>query len=52
MVEFADLQCPFCAEYTKNVVPTIVNRYVRPGKLRIEFRPLTFIGPDSAKAAG
>jgi protein-disulfide isomerase len=52
MVEFADLQCPFCAQYTRSALPTIVKRYVRPGKLRIEFRPLTFIGPDSAKAGG
>ena len=29
----------------------IVNDYVRKGKVRIEFRTLTFIGPDSEKAA-
>lgn len=47
MVEFVDLQCPFCAEYTKDVLPTLVRKYVRPGNLRIEMRPLTFIGTDS-----
>jgi protein-disulfide isomerase len=51
MVEFVDLQCPFCAEYTRNVLPTLVTRYVRTGKLRIEMRPLTFIGDDSVTAA-
>ncbi len=51
MVEFGDPQCPFCAEYDRNVLPTVIDHYVRPGKLRLEFRPLTFIGPDSVTAA-
>jgi protein-disulfide isomerase len=50
MVEFVDLQCPFCAQYTRDVLPTLVQRYVRPGKLSIEMRPLTFIGDDSRTA--
>src|SRR6185436_11108323 len=36
MVEFADLQCPFCAEYQRAVFPTILKRYVRTGKVRVE----------------
>jgi protein-disulfide isomerase len=51
MVEFADLQCPFCADFATNVLPAIVEEYVRPGDLRMEFEPLTFIGPDSVSAA-
>jgi len=51
MVEFADLQCPFCAEYQRNVFPTILKRYVRTGKVRVELRLLRFIGPDSDKLA-
>jgi protein-disulfide isomerase len=51
MVEFVDLQCPFCAEYTRNVLPTLVSRYVRTGRMRIDMRPLTFIGDDSVTAA-
>jgi protein-disulfide isomerase len=51
MVEFGDPQCPFCAAYDRDVLPTVVKEYVRPGKLQLEFRPLTFIGPDSEKAA-
>ena len=49
--EFADLQCPFCREYTVNVLPTLVRRYVRTGKVKMVFRNLTFIGPDSQSAA-
>jgi len=47
IVEFADLQCPFCAEYHHAVFPTILKRYVRTGKVRLELRLLRFIGPDS-----
>lgn len=51
LVEYADLQCPFCAQYDRDVLPTLVKRYVRPGKLRLELRPLAFIGPDSVRMA-
>jgi protein-disulfide isomerase len=52
LVEFADLQCPFCREFTVGTLPTLVDRYVRTGKLQIQFRPVSFIGPDSMTAAG
>jgi protein-disulfide isomerase len=51
LVEFADLQCPFCRDYTTNVMPTILDRYVRTGKLKMEFRNVAFIGNDSITAA-
>jgi protein-disulfide isomerase len=49
--EFADLQCPYCREYTETVLPTLVSKYVRTGKLRMEFHNFDIIGPDSIKAA-
>jgi protein-disulfide isomerase len=51
MVEFADLQCPFCAEYQRDVFPTVLRKYVRTGKVRLELRLLRFIGPDSDRLA-
>ena len=51
IVEFADLQCPFCAEYHRNVFPSILDRYVRTGKVRLELRLLRFLGPDSDRLA-
>jgi protein-disulfide isomerase len=51
LVEFADLQCPFCRDYTVGVMPAIVDKYVRAGKLRMEFRNVSFIGTDSSRAA-
>jgi protein-disulfide isomerase len=51
LVEFADLQCPFCAQYERDVFPTILKRYVRTGKVRLELRLLRFLGPDSDRLA-
>jgi protein-disulfide isomerase len=51
MVEFADLQCPFCAEYARDALPTIVDRYMRTGRVRLELRLISIIGPDSVPAA-
>jgi len=51
MIEYADYQCPFCRDYALNTMPVLINDYVRTGKLRMEFQPLQFIGPDSETAA-
>ena len=49
--EYADLQCPFCRQYTLSVFPSLVSKYVRAGKLRMEFHNFDIIGPDSIKAS-
>jgi protein-disulfide isomerase len=51
MMVFADMQCPFCREFETQAFPSIVNRYVKTGKLRIVFQPISFIGSDSLVAA-
>jgi protein-disulfide isomerase len=50
LVEFADLQCPFCREYSLQTLPVLVQDYVRTGKVRMEFQNLSFIGDDSVTA--
>ena len=50
MVTFEDLQCPYCRMFTENALPAIIDEYVRPGRLRLDWRGLAFIGPDSVKA--
>ena len=50
LVEYADLQCPFCAQWASRSLPDLVEEYVRAGDLRIEFRGMAFIGADSEKA--
>ena len=50
LIEYADAQCPACRSYSENVFPTVVDEYVRPGKVATEYRGFPFIGPDSVKA--
>lgn len=50
LIEYLDLQCPFCREYAVEVLPTLVEEYVRPGDVRMELRGLAFLGPDSERA--
>jgi protein-disulfide isomerase len=50
LVEFADLQCPYCDEYAVQTPPSLVANFVRQGKLQMQFENLSFIGPDSVKA--
>jgi protein-disulfide isomerase len=52
LVEFADLQCPFCARYSTEAMPAIVRDYVRSGKVAYELRIRAFLGRDSVRAAG
>jgi protein-disulfide isomerase len=49
LVEFADLQCPYCGELARVTLPTLIARYVRSGKLSLEFRGLSFVGADSER---
>jgi protein-disulfide isomerase len=37
---FGDLECPFCRDFTLELLPSIVERWVRAGDLRIEYHAL------------
>ena len=50
LIEYADLQCPYCGEYATQALPHLVTRYVRTGVVSMDFRNLSFIGPDSVTA--
>lgn len=50
LVEWADPQCPACRVYTEEFFPTVVDEYVRPGRINTEFRGFPFIGEDSVEA--
>jgi protein-disulfide isomerase len=49
LVEYIDLQCPICRQFETEVMPTIIDRYVRTGKVKVEARPIAFIGEDSSR---
>ena len=50
LVEYADLQCPYCARWARDTFPAIVDEYVRAGRVRVVLRGLSFLGPDSETA--
>jgi protein-disulfide isomerase len=49
MLEYVDLQCPYCRSFEIEAMPQLVEKYVRTGKLKVEQRLLAFIGPDSVR---
>lgn len=51
VVEYGDLQCPVCAEYSRQVIPDVINGPVRSGDAKLEFKNWVIIGPDSIPAA-
>ncbi|MBJ7473239.1 MAG: thioredoxin domain-containing protein [Solirubrobacteraceae bacterium] len=50
LLEYVDLQCPFCKKHQLDVQPELIKRLVRTGEARIAFVPLAFLGPDSIAA--
>lgn len=57
LVEFADLKCPVCRDFAASeAFPTLIDKYVKTGKLKMDVRFQTFVGEqfnpgDSLRAA-
>lgn len=51
ITEFADLQCPSCRQASRETLPALIDKWVRPGTVRLRFSPMAFIGPDSVRGA-
>lgn len=50
MVMFTDYQCPYCAQWTQDTLPSMLE-YAEDGDLRIEIRDVNIYGEDSERAA-
>ncbi len=50
MVEFADPQCPYCAQYNNDVLPDLIDKYVKTGQMRMELRLQTFVDNSTGDA--
>ena len=48
--EYGDFQCPVCGQWERTVGPT-ARRLVDQGRIRFEYHPIAFIGPESLAAA-
>ena len=51
LIEYGDLVCPACKAYSDQILPTVIQSYVRTGKLRMQFQPFQFVRPWSQLAA-
>ncbi|WP_017624172.1 DsbA family protein [Nocardiopsis chromatogenes] len=51
LIAYSDFQCPFCAKWVQDTQPELVDRYVDPGDLRIEWREFPYKGGTSRTMA-
>jgi protein-disulfide isomerase len=51
VIEYGDLQCPVCKQFSLDVAPGLISDLVSKGAANYEFRQFTIIGADSSKAA-
>jgi protein-disulfide isomerase len=49
VVEYVDLQCPYCKQFETSALPSLLQRFVRTGKAKLEARVIAFIGADSRR---
>ncbi len=49
VIEYIDLQCPFCRQFETEAMPTILENYVRKGKVKVEARVIEILGADSQR---
>lgn len=52
IVEYADYQCPFCAQFATTVVPHMIEDFVEPGHATFEFRAFPFLGEGELESPG
>jgi protein-disulfide isomerase len=50
MEMFIDVQCPICQFYEINYLPTIVQTYIRTGKVQLHLEPWAFIGGQGSQS--
>ncbi|MGC4190382.1 MAG: thioredoxin domain-containing protein [Thermomicrobiales bacterium] len=43
VIEYADFQCPFCANFALQMEPQLVQNYVATGQVRFEFQPMPIL---------
>jgi len=44
---FEDPQCPYCRQWNDETLPSVVANYVRTGRIKLVYRGINIIGPNS-----
>jgi protein-disulfide isomerase len=44
---YEDPQCPFCRQWNLDTLPTVLDQYVRTGRIQLVYRGIQIIGPNS-----
>jgi protein-disulfide isomerase len=50
LIEYGDLQCPICKEYSEEVLPQVIEGQIDEGKAKLTFRNFLIIGEESLPA--
>jgi protein-disulfide isomerase len=50
LLVFEDPQCPYCKQFNLETLPTVVNDFVRTGRVKLVWRGINIIGPNSEPA--
>jgi protein-disulfide isomerase len=51
IIEYGDIACPGCQSASESLIPAVIDRYVRTGQAKMEFRPIAFISKSSERGA-
>lgn len=51
LTEWTDPRCPFCASFSRDTLPTLIEEYVDTGRVRIEFTDVAYFGEQSEDAS-
>lgn len=49
LIVYEDPQCPFCRQWNVQTLPTVLGQFVRTGRLKLVYRGVVIIGPDSVR---
>lgn len=51
LVQWTDYRCPYCAVFSREVLPTLLEEYVETGRVRYEVNDVAMFGEESLRAA-
>ena len=51
IIEYGDTSCPICKDAAETSIPQVIDEFVRPGDVKMSFRPIAFINRSSERGA-